>query len=68
MRAGNRTETSLMELDPNLAVVAVVTSGIGYLMVITGIGKSMLEWRRAARICPGCRRAISGRVCSFCSS
>ena len=68
MRAGNRTETSLMELDPNLAVVAVVTSGIGYLMVITGIGKSMLEWRRAARMCPGCGRAISGRVCSFCSS
>jgi hypothetical protein len=57
-----------MELDPHLAVVAVVTSGIGYLMVMSGIGKSLLEWRRAARVCPGCGRAIHGRVCSFCSS
>lgn len=68
MRAGNPTETSLMHLDPNVAVLAVVTSGIGYLMVMTGIGKSMLEWRRAARMCPGCGRAIQGRVCSFCSN
>ena len=68
MRAGNPTEASIMELDPNMAVVAVVTSGIGYLMVMSGIGKSMLEWRRAARMCPGCGRAIRGRVCSFCSS
>jgi NADH pyrophosphatase NudC (nudix superfamily) len=68
MRAGNPTETSLMELDPNMAAVAVVTSGIGYLMVMSGIGKSMLEWRRAARMCPGCGRAIRGRACSFCSS
>jgi hypothetical protein len=57
-----------MELDPNMAVVAVVTSSIGYLMVMSGIGKSMLEWRRAARMCPGCGRAIRGRVCSFCSN
>ena len=68
MRAGNPTETSLMDLNPNVAVVAVVTSGVGYLMVMAGVGKSMLEWRRAARMCPGCGRAITGRVCTFCSS
>jgi NADH pyrophosphatase NudC (nudix superfamily) len=56
-----------MELDPNIAVVAVVTSGIGYLMVVTGIGKSMLEWRRPTRLCPGCGRTLTARVCSFCN-
>ena len=56
-----------MELDPNIAIIAVVTSGIGYLMVMAGVGKSMLEWRRAARSCPGCGRAIQARVCSYCN-
>ncbi|HWJ31803.1 MAG TPA: hypothetical protein VNR59_05640, partial [Gaiellaceae bacterium] len=68
MRAGNPTETSSMDIDPSIAIVAVVTSAIGYLMVLVGVGKSMLEWRRAARMCPGCGRAITGRVCSFCNS
>ena len=68
MRAGNPTESSSMDIDPNIAIVAVVTTGIGYLMVLAGVGKSMLEWRRAARVCPGCGRAITGRVCSFCSN
>jgi len=56
-----------MEFDPNIATLAVVTSGIGYLMVMSGIGKSMLEWRRSTRMCPGCGRAVQARVCSFCN-
>jgi hypothetical protein len=56
-----------MELDPSIALLAFLTSGIGYLMVAAGIHKSMLEWRRPARMCPSCGRAISGRSCS-CSS
>ena len=55
-----------MELDPNIALLAVVTCGIGYLMVMAGVGKSMLEWRRTSRRCPGCGRVIQQRVCSFC--
>jgi NADH pyrophosphatase NudC (nudix superfamily) len=53
-----------MEFDPNTALLAALTSGIGYLMVVAGIHKSMLEWRRTARICPSCGRAITARVCS----
>jgi hypothetical protein len=56
-----------MEFDPNTALLAVITSGIGYLMVSAGIHKSMLEWRRVTRTCPSCGRAISARVCS-CSA
>lgn len=30
-----------MEFDPNIALLAVLTSGIGYLMVAAGVHKSM---------------------------
>ena len=56
-----------MHLDPNVAVLAVVSSAVGYLMVTAGVGKHMLEWRRTDRTCPGCGRAITSRVCTFCT-
>jgi hypothetical protein len=56
-----------MELDPHITLLALLTPGIGYLMVVAGIHKSMLEWRRSGRRCPSCGRAIQTRVCSFCS-
>ena len=56
-----------MELDPNIAVLAVVTTGIGYLMVVAGLHKSLLEWRRVTRSCPSCGRTIEARVCGVCS-
>jgi ribosomal protein L37AE/L43A len=56
-----------MELDPNTVMVAVVTTGVGYLMVVAGLHKSMLERRRSTRSCPSCGRTIHARVCSFCS-
>ncbi|MFL5968061.1 MAG: hypothetical protein ACJ74L_00555 [Gaiellaceae bacterium] len=55
-----------MELDPNITLLALLTTGVGYLMVAAGLHKSMLEWRRDGRVCPSCGRAIQNRVCSFC--
>ena len=55
-----------MEIDLNIAVLAVVTSAIGYLMVFAGVHKSALEWKRRRRICPSCGRMITERVCSAC--
>ena len=57
-----------MRLDPNIALLAVVTCGIGYLMVLAGVRKSALEWKRRQRICPSCGRTIEARVCRACSS
>jgi hypothetical protein len=54
-----------MTIDPNIAVLAVLTAG--YLMVVSGVHKSLLEWRRSGRICPSCGRVIQARVCSFCA-
>ncbi len=56
-----------MELDPNIAVLAV-TCAIGYLMVLAGVRKSALEWKRRQRICPSCGRMIRARVCSACGA
>jgi len=56
-----------MHFDPNIAILAVLTSGAGYLMVASGVHKSLLEWRRSTRLCPSCGRVITSRVCSFCT-
>jgi NADH pyrophosphatase NudC (nudix superfamily) len=56
-----------MELDPNIATVAIVTMAVGYLMALAGIHKSALEWRRRQRICPSCGRPIVARACKCVS-
>jgi len=53
-------------LDPNIALLALVTACVGYLMVVAGLHKNMLERRRPTRQCPSCGRAIESRVCSAC--
>ena len=56
-----------MEFDPNTAILAIVTTGVGYLMVVAGLHKSLLEWRRSNRMCPSCGRVITERVCGNCT-
>jgi hypothetical protein len=56
-----------MHLDPNIALVAAVTCGIGYLMIVAGLSKSALELKRRPRICPSCGRQIQARVCRACN-
>jgi hypothetical protein len=57
-----------MMFDPHIAVIAVLTCGVGYVMALAGIQKSALEWRRRQRTCPSCGRRIEARVCTACSS
>jgi hypothetical protein len=56
-----------MAFHPNIIILTALTSGVGYLMVVAGIHKSLLEWRRSGRLCPSCGRALETRVCRFCS-
>jgi hypothetical protein len=53
-----------MKLDPSIASLAVVTLGVGYGMLVAGVNKSALEWRRRRRTCPSCGRYIERRACS----
>jgi hypothetical protein len=57
-----------MQVDPQIAVVAVTTLGAGWLMMTAGVEKNMLERRRPRRVCPSCGRQIPARVCASCSS
>jgi hypothetical protein len=56
-----------MHLDLHLALLAVLTLAVGYLMTFVGVQKSALEWRRPRRICPSCGRLLESRVCETCS-
>jgi hypothetical protein len=51
----------------HLAILAMITLGVGWLMAVAGLQKSALEWRRRRRICPSCGRHIQARVCTTCS-
>jgi hypothetical protein len=56
-----------MEPDANTAILVAVTCGIGYLMIVAGLGKRALELRRRRRTCPSCGRRLQARVCRACS-
>ena len=55
-------------LTPQLAGLFAATTGVGFLMLMAGVSKSMLEWRQRRRNCPSCGRIIDGRVCGACTS
>ena len=40
------------------------TTGIGFMMVLSGLQKNALEFKKRRRICPSCGREIRGRTCS----
>ena len=56
-----------MHLDPSIALVATLTCGTGYLMIVAGLSKSALELKRRHRVCPSCCRQIQARVCRACT-
>jgi hypothetical protein len=58
----------MTSLNAQLVSIFVATTGVGFLMMIAGLQKSALEWRRRRRSCPSCGRHIEGRVCSSCSN
>jgi hypothetical protein len=53
-------------LGSHVALVAIVTTGIGAVMIRLGIDRGALVRRRASRRCPSCGRIIHGRVCELC--
>jgi hypothetical protein len=55
-----------MTFDLHIAILTVVTLGVGWLMMVAGLQKSALELRRQRRTCPSCGKLIESRVCSSC--
>ena len=58
----------MTNLDPQLVALFASTTGIGFLMVLAGLQKSMLEHRGRRRTCPSCGRHIERRSCACSAS
>jgi hypothetical protein len=57
----------MIGITPHLAALLAATTGVGFLMVVAGVQKHALEWRRQQRVCPSCGREIEARVCAHCT-
>jgi hypothetical protein len=53
-----------VHLDPQLYLLMALTTGAGWLMIESGVFKSLLERRRENRVCPSCGRNADSCVCS----
>ena len=51
-------------IDPQIAILAALTTAVGYTMAFAGLKKNLLELKQRKRICPSCGRSITGRSCS----
>jgi hypothetical protein len=51
----------------HLALLVVVTTGVGAAMVRLGISRGRLETRRLFRRCPSCGRVMQAAACEACS-
>jgi hypothetical protein len=49
-------------LSAQIVLVAIVTTGIGAVMIRLGMDRGALVRRRASRRCPSCGRIIQHRV------
>jgi len=45
----------------------LLTTGVGALMILVGLGRGLLQARSGGRRCPSCGRLIEGRVCRTCA-
>ena len=45
-----------MYLLIHYAYLLLLPLGVAYLMMLAGVQKSALEWKRRSRICPSCNR------------
>ena len=54
-------------LGSQIALIALVRTGIGALMIRLGLDRGALVRRRESRRCPSCGRLIHHRVCQVCT-
>jgi hypothetical protein len=54
-------------LTPHLALLSIVTTGIGVAMIRMGIGRGLLAARQRPRRCPSCGRLVRAAFCRACS-
>jgi recombinational DNA repair protein RecR len=45
----------------------LLTTGVGALMILVGLGRGLLHARSRGRRCQSCDRLVEGRVCRTCT-
>ena len=50
-------------MDPQITMLAALTTGIGWMMIQSGLAKSALELKRRRRSCPSCGRHTENCGC-----
>jgi hypothetical protein len=55
-----------MTISNHLALLAVVTTGIGAVMLSLGLRSGLLLKRAARRRCPSCGHIMDAPVCNRC--
>lgn len=58
--------TGMNGIAQHLALLSVVTTGVGVVMIRMGVAKGMLE-ARVQRRCPACGRLMRPPVCRACA-
>jgi hypothetical protein len=53
----------MMDVMTPQLVALFATTAVGVWMILAGVHKSVLEWKRQRRVCPSCGRDITGRTC-----
>ena len=53
----------MLTSDPQMMIIAALTTGVGYLMIQSGLSKSALELKRRRRTCPSCGRHLETCGC-----
>jgi hypothetical protein len=54
----------MQALDPQLAALLASSTAVGFMMIVAGVQKSALEWRRRRRVCPSCGRHLERGACT----
>ena len=49
--------------DPHVAILMILCLGVGYVMMIAGVAKNALEWKKPRRVCPSCGHRADSCVC-----
>jgi hypothetical protein len=52
-----------MTLSPQIAALFVLTTGVGWMMMVLGVWKRTLDWTRRPSVCPGCGRELRRGRC-----
>jgi hypothetical protein len=56
-------QRKMTTLDPHAAILMIICMAVGYVMMVAGLSKNALEWRKPRRVCPSCGHRTDSCLC-----